>query len=94
MKSVTSTLEKGFICERYVEAIKGITEPAEELTFYDQVELVKSFCCLGNRLNASGGSEVAVTARSRAEWIKFRECEKLLNGRKVLLKMKERIYHT
>ena len=35
----------------------------EELTFYDQVELIKNFCYLGDRLNASGGSEVAVTAK-------------------------------
>ena len=41
MKGVTSTLVKCFVCERCVEAIKGRVEPAEKLTFYDQVELVK-----------------------------------------------------
>ena len=34
---------KRFYCERCVEAIKRIVEPSEELTFYDQVELVQSF---------------------------------------------------
>ena len=29
----------------------------EELSFFDQVDHVKSFCYLGDRLNASGGSE-------------------------------------
>ena len=43
IKRVSSTLAKGFICERYNDAIKGIVEPAEVITFYDQVELVKSF---------------------------------------------------
>ena len=42
MKRVTSTLAKGFICERCSEALKGIVEQAEELTFCDQVEFVKS----------------------------------------------------
>ena len=52
MKRVTSTLVKGFVCKSSVEAIKGIVKPAAEFTFYDQVELVKSFCYLGYRINA------------------------------------------
>ena len=39
---------------------------------------MKSFCYLGDRLNASSGSEAAVTAKTRIRWIKFRECEELL----------------
>ena len=31
----------------------------------DEVETVNGFCCLGDRLNASGGCEAAVTARAR-----------------------------
>ena len=55
---------------------------------------MKSFCYLGDRLNASGGSEAVVTARTRIEWIKFGECGELLYGRRFLLKMKERIYQS
>ena len=55
---------------------------------------MKSFRYLGYRLNASGGSEAAVTARMRIGWIKFRECGELLYGRKFLLKMKKRIYQS
>ena len=44
MKRVALTLDKGFICERQVEAIKRIAEPAEDLICYDHVELVKNFC--------------------------------------------------
>ena len=39
----------------------------------------------------SGGSEAAVTARTRIGWIKFGECGELLYGRKFSLKMKGRI---
>ena len=39
---------------------------------------MKSFCCLGDGLKASGGSEAVVTARTKIEWIKFRECGELL----------------
>ena len=65
MKRVTSTLGKGFVCKICVDTKEGIVEPGEEITFFDQVDFVKNFCYLGDRLNASGGSEAAVTARTR-----------------------------
>ena len=73
---------------------KGIMEPNEEISFFDQVDFVKSFCYLENRLTASGGSEAAVTARTKIGWIKFRECGELLCGRKFLSKMKGRVYQS
>ena len=48
----------------------------------DEVETVKYFCRLGDRLSASGGCETAVTARVRIGWMKFRECGELLLGRR------------
>ena len=82
MKRVTSTLARDFICELCIYTKEGIVEPGEELSFFDQVDFVKSFCYLGDRLNASGGSEAAVTARTRIGWTKLREGGKLLYGRK------------
>ena len=49
---------------------------------------------MGDRLNTSSGNEAAVTARTRIEWITFRECGELLYGRKFLLKMKGRVYQS
>ena len=72
--------------------MKGIVEPAKELTFYDQVDLVKSFCHFGNRLNASGWSKVAEKAKPKIRWIQFRECVELLNVRKLSSKIKRQIY--
>ena len=86
MKRVTSTLAKGFVCELCVDTKEGIVEPGEQISFFDQVDFVKSFCNLGDRLNASVGTEAVVTARTRNGWIKFRECEKLLYGRKFSFK--------
>ena len=59
----------------------------------DEVETVKGFCYLGDRLNASGGCETAVTARVRIGWMKFRECRELLLGR-FSLKMKGMVYRS
>ena len=49
---------------------------------------------MGDRLNASGGCESAVTARARFGWVKFRECGELLHGKRFSLKMKGRVYRT
>ena len=45
---------------------------------YDKVETVKGFCYLDDRLNASGGCEVAVTARTRVGWKKRREYREII----------------
>ena len=89
MKWVNSTLAKDFVCELCVYTKEGIVGLGEEILFFAEVEFVKSFCYLGDRLNASGRSEAAVTARTRIGWIKFRECGELLCGKKFSLKMKK-----
>ena len=94
IKRVTSTLAKGFVRKVCVDTKKGIVKPGEEILFFDQVDFMKSFCYLGDRLNASAGNEAAVTARTRIGWIKFKESEELLYGRKFSLKLKGRIYQS
>ena len=89
MKRVTSTLAKSFVCELCVDTKEEIVKPGEEISSFDQIDFVKSYCVLGDRLNASGGSEAAVTARTRIGWIKLRKCGELLYGRKFSLKMKD-----
>ena len=82
MKRVTSTLAKGFVCELCIDTMEGIVEPGEEISFFDQVDFVNSFYYLEDKLNASGGSEAAVKARTKIRWIKFREYGELLHERK------------
>ena len=60
----------------------------------DDVETVNGFCYLGDKLNASGECETAVTSRTRLGWMKFRECGEFLYGKKFSLKMGGRIYRT
>ena len=80
-KKVSSSFALQFICRRCEDIGDGKEEPVEVLC--DDVETVKGFCYLGNRLNASGGCETAVTARVRIGWMKFRECGELLLWEKV-----------
>ena len=51
-----------------------------------------NFVFLGDRLNASGGYETAVTARVRIGWVKFKECRELLVGNRFSLRMKGKVY--
>ena len=44
------------------------------------METVREFTYLGDRVSAGGGCGAAVTARTRYEWVEFRECSELLYG--------------
>ena len=58
----------------------------------DEVETVKEFCYLGDRLYTSGECEAAVTARTRLGWKKFRGCGEIQFGKRFFLRMKRKIY--
>ena len=73
-KKITSALAQSFVCNQ-----------CEMMKSEMYVETTKKFY-LENALNASVGSEMTKTARTR--WIKFQECEEVLFGRRVLLKIK------
>ena len=57
-----------------------------------EVETVRGFCYLRDRVNASGGCKAAVTSKLRIEWVKFKECGELLNSKRFSLKMKGMVY--
>ena len=90
-KKVSCSFAQQFICRRREDIGDGKEKPVEVLR--DEVETVKGFCYLGDRLNASGGCKTAVTARVRVGWMKFRECGELLLGR-FSLKMKGMVYRS
>ena len=85
MKRVTTSLAQGFVCVMCRKIAEGRVKPVEELC--DGVESVNRFCYLGDRLNASDRCEVAVTARARLGWVKFRECGELLRGKRLSLEL-------
>ena len=48
------------------------------------MEAVNKFRYLGDRINASGGCEAAVTANVEIGWVRFRECGELSLGNRFL----------
>ena len=49
-----------------------------------KLEVVASFCYLGDMLSAGGGCEMAVTTRVKTAWKKFRELLPVLNDRAMI----------
>ena len=89
-KKVSVYLNKNFVCKKCRSVVKNFKGSDEKL--FDGVDTVSKFTYLGDRLNATGGCETAVTARSRIGWIKFRECSEILQGRRFSLKTKGKVY--
>ena len=90
-KKVAVDGNKNFVCKKCRSVVKNFKGPANE-KLCDGVETVSKFTNLGDRFNATGGCEMAVTARSRIGWLKFREYSKILRGKRFLLKMKGKVY--
>ena len=79
----------------YGQCDKAIKEPEKKLSFFGQIEFVKKFCYLRYRLNASGGSEAAVTARTRIERMKTlcHNCKFVRSSRVIVhLKIKHHVW--
>ena len=64
----------------------------QEKKLCDEVETVREFTYLGDRVSAGGGCEAAVTARTRCGWLKLSECCELLHGRRFPLRLKAAVY--
>ena len=74
--------------------MKGIFEALEqEVKSCDEVETVREFTYLGDRVSAGGGCEAAKTERTRCGWVMSRECGELLYGR-LPLKLNEAVYES
>jgi len=92
MRKVTAYLARNFVYMNCTDKEKKMKEPVELLC--DGVETVTEFSYVGDRLNATGGCEVAVTARRMVGWIKFRESGELLRRKRFSLKMKGKVYES
>ena len=78
-----------FVCNKCNKATNGAAEVQQEV-MCDEVETVKGFCYLGNRLNANGGCEAAVTARTRVGWKNSESVERHCSEKESFCRLKER----
>ena len=89
-KRVTPKFSRNFTCRKCEGNIVEAVEQAVKLC--DEVETVREFTYLGDRVNAGGECEAAVTARTRCGWVEHRECGELLYGRRFTLRLKGAVY--
>ena len=85
-----------FRCARCLGTARAIDgRPMENvLVGTDSLEVVDSFCYLGDMLSAAGGCGLAVTTRVKTAWSKYRELMPVLTTRHLNLKTRGRIYST
>ena len=77
------------ILGKYISFGGNIGEAEEQEGWLcDEVETVKEFTYVGDKMSAGGGCEVDVTARTRCGWVEFMVCGALLCGRRFPLRLK------
>ena len=69
VKRVTPKFSRNFACRKCEWNIGEALEQEEMLC--DEVEAVSEITYIGDRVNASGGCEAAVSERTRCGWVKF-----------------------
>ena len=67
----TTKFSINLACIKYKGNIGEAVEQEEKLC--DEVKTIREFTYLGNNVNAGGGCEAVVTARTRCGWVKPRE---------------------
>ena len=60
----------------------------------DKLEVVASFCYLGDMLSAAGGCELSTTTRVKTAWKKFKDLLPVLSSRHLSFKTRGRVYST
>ena len=73
------------------EVVEGQIERVE-IEVGEELEVVKSFCYLGDVIEAGGGVEAAITVRMRCAWKKFWELEHILMMKGLSLRFKGKVY--
>ena len=58
----------------------------------DKLEVVASFCYLGDMLSAAGGCELSTTTREENAWKKFKNLLPVLSSRHLSFKIRGRVY--
>ena len=92
VERLTLGLGRDFLCGRYKKQVDdGLVELVE---MCEEGKTVRGFCYFRDRVNAFGGYEAAVTARARIGWVKFKECDELLNSKRFSLKIKGMVYQS
>jgi len=88
MYKVTSS----FICRGCLNPVIRTGHTSVDIGASANLEVVDKFCYLGDMLSVDGDADVAVKARIRIGWNKFRQLVPLLTNRDISLIRRGRLY--
>ena len=83
---MTAKISLSFACKKCEGNIGQPVEQEEKIC--DEVEMVREFTYLGDRVSAGGECVAVVIARTRCGWVGYGECGELLYGRRFPLWLK------
>jgi len=81
---VLSKVAKSFICRGCLNPITSAGRTSVDIGASAKLELVDTFCYLGDMLSVDGDADAAVEARIRIGWNKFRQLVPLLTNKDVM----------
>ncbi|MBJ3201397.1 hypothetical protein JGB54_23255, partial [Salmonella enterica subsp. enterica serovar Agona] len=96
MKGKLATASLTFICAKCTGQVADCVKGDERFDIGngDSLEKVERFCYLGDMVSADGGADLAVTARVRSAWKKFKELAPILTSKGASLRLKGKIYQS
>jgi len=83
---------RSFICRGCSNAVTSTGHTSVDIGASANLEVVDKFCYLGDMLSVDGDADVAVEARIRIGWNKFRQLAPLLTNRDISLIRRGRLY--
>ena len=92
MKRLAPKFSRNLTCKKCEVNIGEAVE--QEVMLCDEVETVREFTYLGDRVSIDEGCEAAVTARTRCWLVEFWECGELLCGRRFPLLLNGAVYES
>jgi hypothetical protein len=96
VKGSLSKVEMTFVCKRCLGRGKEGEEvdrvDTVEVKVSSEIEVVESFCYLGDRIQKDGGCERAVRDRVKKGWLKFKELGGVLCNKRIPLKTRGVLY--
>ena len=78
---MTPIFSSNFTYRKCEGNIGEVVEQEEKLC--DEVETIREFPYVGDRVSAGGGCEAAATVCTKCEWVRFWKCGELLYGMKL-----------
>ena len=85
--------EPDYRCTRCQGTACPLDGRSQEVQFgHDKLEVVASFCYLGDMLSAAGGCELSTTTRVKTAWKKFKDLLPVLSSHHLSFKIRGRVY--